>query len=68
LSLAVASTDASACMELLNADWGSELSPEVLERSSTAIDLDAASALCPACGDALQPASGRCPGCGLRLF
>ena len=55
-------------MQLLNADWGEEFSAEVLERAGTAIDLEADSAACPACGAALQPASGRCSDCGLRLF
>jgi len=55
-------------MEILNADWGEEFSPEVLERAGTSIDLEAETASCPACGGALQPSSGRCPDCGLRLF
>jgi uncharacterized protein with PIN domain len=60
--------DAPASIRILNADWGEELSAEVLERAGTAIDLEAETAICPACGDSLEPASGRCPGCGLRLF
>jgi len=55
-------------MQILNEDWGEELSPEILERAGTAIDLEAETAVCPACSGALQPASGRCPECGLRLF
>lgn len=36
------------------------------------VDLEAAEATCPACGEAFDPGGlsaggGRCPGCGLRL-
>ena len=43
------------------------MDPEVLAAAECAVDLDAESAACPACGEAFKPSDLRCGSCGLRL-
>ena len=45
--------------------WGGDIDPHVLAQAQQAIDLDADSASCPACGASFAPASKSCPECGL---
>jgi predicted amidophosphoribosyltransferase len=52
---------------LVQEHWGQDVDPEALARASGAIDLDAASACCPACGEAFPTSAKRCPACGLRF-
>jgi hypothetical protein len=65
--LAVASNDLLHAMQVLEERWAGELSPEAYAASQRPIDLDAESALCPACSTAFTPGRPRCPGCGLRV-
>lgn len=65
--LAVASTDLPDALRALEERWAGELTPEAYEASQRAIDLDADSALCPACSTPFTPGRARCPGCGLRV-
>jgi hypothetical protein len=65
--LAVASMDVTSAVQALEARWAGEMSPEAYAASQRAIDLDADSALCPACSTPFQPGRNYCPGCGLRV-
>mgnify|MGYP004381383133 FL=1 len=69
MQLAVASQDAPWAIRFIKMAQEEAMAAE---DPSDAIDLDAESASCPACGDefspqALQESGGRCPGCGLQL-
>jgi hypothetical protein len=67
LWLAVASQDAQRAALVVQELWGNELDPEVVAAASRSIDLDAAQATCPACGETLATADLRCGACGLRF-
>jgi len=47
--------------------WGQDVDLQTLLRSQNAIDLNAETAECPACGTSFATNKTRCPGCGLRF-
>ena len=51
----------------MRAHWAQHQDETALETAELAVDLDAASATCPACGAEFVPSAGRCSSCGLRL-
>jgi len=67
LWLAVASEDGAAAARAIRDRWANGLDPETLASAEREVDLDAAEAACPACGEAFEPSSLRCPACGLRF-
>lgn len=47
--------------------WGQDVDLQTLLRSQSAIDLNAETAECPACGASFATSKTRCPSCGLRF-
>jgi len=47
--------------------WGQDVDFDALVRSQGAIDLNAQTASCPACGASFATSATRCPSCGLRF-
>jgi predicted RNA-binding Zn-ribbon protein involved in translation (DUF1610 family) len=52
---------------LISERWAAGIDPEAVASAERMVDLDAAEAACPACGEAFQPSALRCPACGLRF-
>ena len=67
LWLAVASEDAEPAARAIRERWAKGLDAEALACAEREVDLDAAEAACPACGEAFETSSLRCSACGLRF-
>ena len=63
----VASRDATDAQRAVEAHWEESLEPEARARASAAVDLDAATNECPACGAPFETSAGRCGECGLKI-